>query len=211
MDFELDHVFVCVSAGGGPEAGSLAGLGLAEGPPNVHPGQGTACRRFLFANAYLELVWVTDAEEARGEAARPLQLWERWSGRGAGACPFGVCLRHSRPDVVGLPFPAWEYRPAYLPAPLCIHIAASSTSPQGPLLFCMPWCRRPGPQALSHATGLREITSVIVRGPCPPPPVPATAIAYEAAEEHLLEVGFDGEQAGRRVDLRPLLPVFLRW
>jgi hypothetical protein len=211
MDFELDHVFVCVSAGGGPEAEALVGLGLAEGPPNVHPGQGTACRRFCFSNAYLELLWVTDADEARGEAARPLRLWERWSGRRSGAGPFGILLRHSRPGVVGLPFPAWEYRPAYLPAPLCIHIAANSTTPQGPLLFCLPWCRRPGPQALGHAAGLREITRVIVRGPCPPPPVPVATIAFEAADGYRLEVGFDGERAGRSADLPPLIPVVFRW
>jgi hypothetical protein len=44
--FEFDHLFVWVSPGG-PKADHLVATGLAEGEPNTHPGQGTACRRFF--------------------------------------------------------------------------------------------------------------------------------------------------------------------
>lgn len=57
--FELDHVFIWTAAGA-PEADLLRDFGLTEGPPNVHPGQGTANRRFFFHNAMLELLWVHD-------------------------------------------------------------------------------------------------------------------------------------------------------
>jgi hypothetical protein len=40
---------------GAPEAEALLRVGLREGAGNTHPGQGTACRRFFFENAYLEL------------------------------------------------------------------------------------------------------------------------------------------------------------
>src|SRR5690349_6519033 len=122
MDFELDHLFVCVSEGGGPEADGLGRLGLAEGEPNTHPRQGTACRRFVFANAFLELVWVSNPAEAQAEQTRRLGLWERWAGRSAGTCPFGVCLRPSGEGVDTPPFLAWRYRPSYLPEPLCFHV-----------------------------------------------------------------------------------------
>jgi len=56
MTTEIDHIFICTSFGG-TEASSLATLGLTEGASNAHPGQGTACRRFFFANGYLELLW----------------------------------------------------------------------------------------------------------------------------------------------------------
>jgi hypothetical protein len=62
---EIDHVFVCTSING-LEADCLRDLGLREGSSNVHPGQGTANRRFFFTNAMLELLWVTDRAEARG-------------------------------------------------------------------------------------------------------------------------------------------------
>ena len=223
MDFELDHLFVCVCEGGGPEAERLAALGLAEGEPNVHPGQGTACSRFFLANAYLELLWVCDPDEARSEMARPLRLWERWSERSARACPFGVCLRPSRPGIDVPPFAAWQYRPSYLPAPLCIHVGADSSSTEGPLLFYLPFGRRPDSrpeprrQPLGHRIGFREITRVLVRGPNPPSSVAEEAarrtagISFQVGEGHLLEVGFDGERTGLRADLRPLLPLLLLW
>jgi hypothetical protein len=44
-------------------AARLSAFGLSEGTPNMHPGQGTPCRRFYFQNAYLELVWVSSEVE----------------------------------------------------------------------------------------------------------------------------------------------------
>ena len=57
MPLQFDHLFICTSVGA-PDAERLVAFGLTEGEPNVHPGQGTACRRFFFRNAYLELLWV---------------------------------------------------------------------------------------------------------------------------------------------------------
>jgi hypothetical protein len=118
MQFELDHLFVC-TAPGAPEAEELVRFGLHEGPANQHPGQGAANRRFAFANAMIELLWVSDATEAQRESARPTLLWERWSRRESGTSPFGICVRPAgseHPDDSHdgeAPFPAWEYRPAY--------------------------------------------------------------------------------------------------
>ena len=83
---EVDHVFVSCSIGA-PEGDRLIELGLVEGSPNRHPGQGTANRRFFFANAMLELIWVHDPAEAQSDAqpARRLHLWERWVGRSGSA------------------------------------------------------------------------------------------------------------------------------
>ena len=67
MPFELDHLFIFAVVGG-PEADRLVSLGLTEGSGNVHPGQGTANRRFFFRNTMLELLWVADEREVRGEA-----------------------------------------------------------------------------------------------------------------------------------------------
>jgi hypothetical protein len=55
MKVELDHVFICVDRWA-PEAEQTAAFGLCERPSDVHPGQGTANRRFFFPNAMLELL-----------------------------------------------------------------------------------------------------------------------------------------------------------
>jgi hypothetical protein len=92
MNIELDHVFVCASPSA-PEAEEFVRFGLHEGLPNEHPGQGTSCRRFSFANAMIELIWVSDPRETQSEATRRTLLWDRWSAREGVASPFGVCVR----------------------------------------------------------------------------------------------------------------------
>jgi len=121
MRIELDHLFV-LTAQGAPAAHKLVEFGFREGAPNQHAGQGTANRRFSFANAMIELLWVNDPQEAQSQAARRTLLWDRWSRRDADASPFGICLRPVNSDDEKPPFPASEYRPSYLPNPLCMHI-----------------------------------------------------------------------------------------
>jgi len=220
--FELDHLFVWASPGG-PEADHLVAAGLTEGEPNTHPGQGTACRRFFFRNAFLELVWVHDPAEAQEESARPLGLWPRIAGRAAGASPFGLALRPGCPDDGGVPFPAVEYRPAYLPAPLAIHVGRD-VPPSEPLWFYLGFSRRPDDpgwprrQPLNHPAGVRVITNIRLAGPgLGSPSEVARAAAgvrgIELAEgsDHVAEVTFDEGVLGRVADLRPALPLVLRW
>jgi hypothetical protein len=89
--YNVDHVFVCTT----PRAKGaelLIRAGLVEGTPNHHPGQGTACRRFFFSNAMLELIWLENEAEARSEQTRVTKLWERFTA-GKTASPFSVILR----------------------------------------------------------------------------------------------------------------------
>ena len=86
MPTELDHIFMCASHNA-DEADRLTAIGLTEGAANSHPGQGTACRRFFFRNAYLELLWVRDSAEAQSDLVQRICLWERWKDRSDGACP----------------------------------------------------------------------------------------------------------------------------
>jgi hypothetical protein len=101
MRIELDHLFVCTNPGA-PEAEKLVQSGLHEGPPNQHSGQGTACRRLAFANAMIELFWVSHATEAQSQSTGRTLLWERWSGREHNASPFGICLRPHLPFIFEL-------------------------------------------------------------------------------------------------------------
>jgi|SRR5579862_94241 len=219
--FELDHIFVCVSVGA-PEANRLASLGLTEGEPNTHPGQGTANRRFFFHNAMLELIWVHDEQEACSDATRRTRLFERWRDRAATACPFGLCFR---PTEKSLPpaFLGWDYTPSYLPAPLSIHIGENSEILEEPMLFQMSFGCRPDKlpdarrQPLEHRIGFREITRVRWIGPIGGSSstalraVAGGIFSFEDGPKHRLEIGFDGENQGRSIDLAPELPITLQW
>jgi hypothetical protein len=220
---EVDHIFVSASVGA-PEGDRLVELGLVEGSSLHHPGQGTANRRFFFANAMLELIWVHDAAEAQSEAepARRLHLWERWAGRDGAACPFGVCLRPKAGASDVAPFPGWKYQPSY--SPVGLPVADNSTVDTEPLVFYMPMHRRmdTAPADLrepyEHPLPIRELTSVRISSPGAAALSPAMlatlrtgAFSFQRAAHPLLELGFDGEQQGRRADLRPALPLVLLW
>jgi hypothetical protein len=221
---ELDHVFLCTAADA-PEAERLVQFGLREGAPNRHPGQGTACRRFFFHNAFLELVWVADPEEAQSSLVRRTRLWERWSGRDRDASPFGVALRPAQPGMAEVPFATWAYRPPYLPDPLAIAMGANSEVVTEPLLFAMTFGRRPDPddpsrrQPRDHPAGLRLMTRLQVTSPhrgAPSPELRAAehqcpCLRFVSGSEPLLEVGFDDEATGQSADFRPQLPLVLRW
>ncbi len=165
---EFDHLFICISRGA-DEANALAAVGLNEGKPNVHPGQGAACRRFSFRNGYIELLWVSNETEVQSEAIRPTHLWERWVGRGSGSCPFG--FRPSAHHISGPPFPAWEYRPPYLPESWSFQVATNAAVLSKPMLFYLPFLQRPDArpsaerQQVEHKVGLREITRVEMFSP----------------------------------------------
>ena len=226
MSLSLDHLFICVS-NGAPEADRLRAFGLTEGAPNTHPGQGTACRRFFFHNAYLELLWVNQPVEAQSEAIRPTCLWERWVGRTSGACPFAFIFRPATHHTDGLPFSTWEYHPPYLPPSLSIAVGTNARVLTEPMLFYLAFAQRPDSsptanrqhrQPLEHAAALGEITRAEFVSPHAGSLSPELQAATEAGlvqlsagAEYLLELGFDGELQGRRADFRPGLPLVFRW
>ena len=220
MSVELDHVFI-LCAVDAPEAIALTRLGLIEGPANTHPGQGTACRRFLFRNAYVELLWVFDEREARSAAVRPTRLWERWSQRGQGACPFGVLLR---PDgstrAEQPPFPTWAYTPSYLPPGLAIDVAVD-TPLNEPEFFYLGFRRgRVGSlhEPAAHAIAATAITDVRIGMPMPGAQSMAArsaeaagVLSFDVSSEYVLGLTLDGATTGTTADLRPDVPLVVHW
>jgi hypothetical protein len=215
MALELDHVFICCSPGA-PEGDALVRLGLIEGSPNTHPGQGTANRRFFFRNAFLELLWVSEPAEARSEQTRRTRLWERWYQRTSGASPFGVVFRPEGASATTAPFATWEYRPNYLPPGLAIEFA-EGVPLEEPELVYLPFVRRsePAHEPTDHTLPIRQVCGVTVGLPSaaglsrPSQNVlSAGLVTYRLAAEHILELNFLAEQEVT-VDLRPNLPLLL--
>jgi Glyoxalase-like domain len=212
MRIELDHLFVC-TAPGAPEAERLVDSGLHEGVRNQHPGQGTANRRFEFANAMLELLWVSDASEVQSPGTKRTLLWERWSGRNDIASPFGICLRPVDCQQAEPPFSAWEYRPAYLPSPLCVHIGEAGI--EEPMWVYLNFMQRTHRQQgfIEHPVGIREITGLTLTTPLPlrsnvaQKIVESGILATRTGATSLLEIEFDDARRRERIDFRPHLPL----
>jgi Glyoxalase-like domain len=215
MAVELDHVFVCVTPSA-PEAELLVQFGLSEGPSNVHSGQGTANRRFFFRNAMLELLWVDNSADAQSQQTAPTLLWERWSGRGSGACPFGIIVRPADAGGADLPFPAWQYRPLWLPADLQIYVAP--TGVEEPMWLFMPFMRRilHEQRFVPHPSGVQDITRLTLTTPALLQSSAARALAESEVfferegPEYLLTVEFDHGLRQEMTDFRPDLPLIFQ-
>ena len=181
MPICLDHIFICCDPGG-LEADALVALGLREGTRNVHPGQGTANRRFFFHGGFIELLWVHDAVESQSALTAPTRLWERWSARQTGACRFGVAFSPSGSSVPEPPFDAWPYRPAYLPPDKVIWFAQHTTLSE-PELFYMAWAQPQGStnnQPREHDAALVRLLSASVGLPEGTPLSPASLAVQSA-------------------------------
>lgn len=225
MLLEFDHLFVCTSIGA-PEVDALVALGLTEGPPNTHPGQGTANRRIFFRNAMLEFLWVVDTAEVRSPRIAPTQLWQRWQYQQSGFSPFGIALRRAddqRASPAAWPFATWSYRPPYLPGDLDFRVASNTTAVE-PWVVVIPFDRHqaslPAAQRhlLDHASGFRDLTAVTISLPQQAPLSPAVQTLHDAgvitcrrADEQLAVIEFDGGTQHQEVDLRPGLPLAVRW
>ena len=209
----VDHLFVCC-AQGAPEARALLELGLVEGSGNRHPGQGTANRRFFFSNAYLELLWVSNEDEARSPEAKDTRLWQRWSQRSDASCPFGIVFRS---DGTPPPFATWSYKPRYLPAGTSIEFARGVPITEPELaLIASATPASPPKEPVEHRVPIRRISKIDVFLPTTEPLSKLAAalnergvVTFKAGAAYALELGFASELP-LRFDLRPVLPLAFR-
>jgi len=213
MTFELDHFFILTEPGA-PHADLLSAIGLTEGARNDHPGQGTANRRFFFSNTALELLYVRDASEAASGRGSGLRFVEREAD--AKASPFGLIVRAST-ESTDVPFPGWRYCPEYFRADQCFHVGENSDLLEEPLCICMP-LNMPLPEAqLRPANPQMSVTELRVSIPAVRPSLPLEAIAdcerisLRLNEPHRMEIVFNEEEDGKLKDMRPALPLVIRW
>lgn len=214
MNMTLDHVFILVE----PDArvaDRLLEQGFREGSRNTHPGQGTANRRFFFANGMVEFLWVRDAHEANTGPGRNLHFSERATD--PTASPFGIifvpCKDNASPDM---PFPGWHYQPDYFPLPTGFHVGANSENYLEPLCFYFPF-HNPGVPRPQPERNSQRITEVVISTPSiDTDGVLALAsrcdrLSIQSACEHLMEITLEHRALGHTQDFRPAMPLILHW
>jgi len=212
MSLWLDHFFILTEPGAAA-ASAFIEMGFEEGAPNSHPGQGTANRRFFFANTAVELLYVRDeAEELYGPAAR-FRFSERF--RDEAASPFGFVFRASATEDESALYPTWRYQAEYLPPASYMVVAESPETLAEPCLVIMPSTMRNGrQQAGMNARSLSSLRLTV------PASTFSASLAHVAAldalhirsgKEHLLEIEFANGASGTCADLRPQLPLLVRY
>jgi len=196
----------------------LVAAGFAEGQPNTHPGQGTACRRVFFENGYLELIWLEDRDEASSPLIEGTGLALRTGGQ-EGASRVGVCLRPPEGPEGSPPVATWPYRPPYLPAGMAISMATNSSCHHEPLLFFLPiGAGGTRPRQPDHPNGARAITRIVITLPGARPASAELAwlagsgcVQVDRGGPESLSVELDGGSQGKRLDVSTLAPLHVSW
>ncbi|SON57964.1 hypothetical protein HDIA_4423 [Hartmannibacter diazotrophicus] len=140
---ELDHVFVFVEPDHGRPGGRVYDVltegGLVETGRRRHEGQGTANVGFVFDNAFLELIWVVDVQEARAPELDRAGVNRRADWRFHGGSPYGIAVRTEGE----LPFETWPYRFSGMPDDLHMPVAVASDDLAQPFIFQSMRNKRP--------------------------------------------------------------------
>lgn len=215
---ELDHVFVCASAGK-DDAAKLIRFGLQPGIERVHSGQGTANVCFFFDNAYLEVLWLHDEREICSPAVAPLCLQERIRWKESGACPFGIGFRQAA-DQGGPPEFAWEYDAPFLPPGTTIPILSPRSAAVEPLLFVLrpsagPPSDYPAERSapLQHRGERRRLAEVVIDLPSSNlSGVFSGLIQIRTGRRCGMTLRFEANASREEeVDFRPELPLSFEW
>lgn len=226
---ELDHVFVWVSKGA-PEAEVLEQAGLHL-QPETHPhvGQGTASKIFIFENVYLELIWIDDEQVAAKNGERSgINLLKRARWKQTGASPFGVGL-HRRAGYTGeLPFPVRHYWAEWMQANTIIEFAQSVSEVSEPGYFVLPEYLSTGSPAGQqmlrerlksnpHRLGVSRLSSlkIVTTGKrltsTSETLTRAGIVTVEQGKSPLAVLSFDDARQNKTIDLRPKLPLVLKY
>ena len=213
MTLELDHVFILTEPGA-PHADLLVEVGMVEGTPNSHPGQGTANRRFFFTDSMLELMYIRDSIESVSGTASGLKLVERLAG--PNASPFGMVVRTESPST-DFPFPGWPYFPEYLTGGEYFHIGDNSDVLDEPLCILLPSYPQSAFTQPDPAEPFTTITSVRIDVPVTKPSVALQSlsemerVSIHYGEPHLMEIVFGDGIKKQQKDFRPVLPMKIYW
>lgn len=235
LPVEVDHVYLWVTPSAEAEMETLRRAGFTvDAEPTRHPGQGTAAISVEFDNAYLELLYLDDEVAVDpGMESEVTDFRRRSAWRETGACPVGIGLHRTSGASERLPFPTRPYRPEWVREGTAIERLGAATDTLAPRLFVVPDYLavedsvalaarvREDPEfaaLLEHTVGVRRLTGVRVTVADPGGLTDATRLLTESAvaqvvlgPEPLLELTFDSARRGRQADLRPTLPLLVRY
>jgi Glyoxalase-like domain len=222
---ELDHVWIMVSPNA-PEREAVQRAGFQISPDmNRHDGQGTASITVEFENSYLELMWpdstvtVAPGLERAAEKFRQRMLW-----RSSGWCPIGVGLRRTTPSNDALPFPTWSWTAEWMPKGTKMEMLTPRDDTRSPALFIEPRALTDTSEQAArasryhHPIGTRHITAIRLISPKTYERIAALkylqteyVLSVTQGDQWLLELTFEGGKRKKSKDLRPDLPVVIRY
>jgi len=226
----FDHLWIMVSPGA-PERAALEKAGFRIAPElNRHDGQGTASVTTEFLNGYIELMWVEPTVPVVPELSRAVEKFRnRAAWRTSGWSPFGINLvRTTAADPV-YPPTTWSVTAPWMEPGTSMLILTARDDTKSPAIsvHAIPTdeaantvqAAREGESSMfHHPIGVKRITAVRLIAPRDYTPAPAINYVKDAGiitlgkgGQWLIEMTFDGGAKKKSKDLRPDLPLIIRY
>ena len=122
-------------------------------------------------------------------------------------------MRPIHPQDTGIPFTAWEYRPAYLGDALSMQIGEAGI--EEPMWLHLGFMRRAQRERwfTEHLNGVRVITGLTLTTPTPlrsdasQKVIESGVLTTRTGATSLLEIELDGHRRKEHADFRPRLPI----
>lgn len=217
---KIDHIFIG-SVTPNKDSKILMDFGLVEGPPNNHPGQGTANRRFFFQNMYLEFLYIDNDKLAQSINTQPSKLYERITKTSADTniSPFGFGISPSDNGLKITDYTTWEYKPLFIPPPFKMDVYGNSLTE--PMYYYMDFLSDSGKinqKIFNHSNGIQTISKVELHTPHASLNTKFKqnfhdhdVINYVQSDTHFLKITFDNGTKNQSYDFRPALPLIFNW
>lgn len=227
----LDHVWFATQSGALAERAALERAGFRIAPNiNRHDGQGTASITVEFENGYLELIYADDSVGVSENGAVGKQRFiDRANWRNTGEAPFGVQLARTAMTPSSFPFETWRISSEWMGAgeylemltPRGSRALTLSIPPHATDVAAnMRAIAAGGDDAAKflHPNGARRITGVRIVAPSADALPPSAdfvnasgAARLEVGHDWLMVLTLDGQRQRRSRDLRPELPLIVRY
>ena len=222
---ELDHAWIMVSQDA-PERAALEQVGFQISKDvNHHEGTGTSSITVEFENTYLELMWsdpkvpVAHEMERAAEKYRQRTLW-----RTSGWCPIGIGFRRTTASNEPLPFPTWTWTADWMPKGSAMEMLTPRDDTRSPALFIEPRSladpveQEARAAHYHHLNGVRRISAIRLISPKTYQSIASLTyleeqqlLSVKQGDQWILEVTFDGGKEKKSGDLRPDLPLIVRY
>jgi hypothetical protein len=230
-ELAIDHVWIATPAGGGQGRAMLEAAGFRFSPTvNRHDGSGTSSTTIDFENGYFELIWADPSVPATGGGVVSQQRFaSRANWRTSGESPLGIGFRRTPATPATFPFETWSVGAPWMGEQQMVIL-----SPRGAptvTLFMTPTpvnveanraaiaAGGPAAEHFLHGNGARRLTGVRVSAPTPAGLPPAASFANQSGaavelivgREWLMELELDFGAQNQSLDLRPTLPLIVRF
>lgn len=222
QQLSFDHLFILVEESA-PSVKMLVDAGFKNDPDTLHHmGQGTSAVFFNFNNFYLELMWISHKDEAEKPGNKIIDMFR---DQKRGGSPFGFVVARSSNETDSIPFPTESMYADWLRQNESIKFALSDDI-MLPSIIVVPRyldydsikVRYPEAirELIDHPVGSLTLTSIRFRGP-------GSILESKAVNElmrqgiadfvedknHLVELIFNNGKSGKRIDVRPGLPLII--